>query len=35
MLPEVEWVDMFIGIQIIGGLLLAAFMWSIQRKDDE
>ena len=35
MLPEIEWLDMFIGLQIIGGLLLAVFMLAARRRDDE
>ena len=30
---EADWIELFITLQLIGGLIIAAFMWGA-RKDD-
>jgi hypothetical protein len=35
MLVETEWLDMFITLQIVGGLLLVAFLYACRRGDDD
>jgi len=32
---ELEWLEMFIALQVAGGIALAVVMWYARRKDDE